>query len=153
MDEDKQLIPQDDKETALAEVKPTINLPALVEPEAVGEIMAQNLSGMEEEMRFTKLTVPGGGGLSFTVVDENGKKIPVDKIEGVIIGASPYKAWYATSFDEKKEGDSKAPDCFSSDNRTGSGCDEHNIPAGQICANCPNYEWGSKRGGKGRDCQ
>ena len=130
-----------------------INLPILVDSEYVLEVMRENLEGMGE-MRFTKISVPSGGGLSFSIIDESGKETPVTEIKGVIIHKAPVKRWYARDFEERGEGESGAPDCYSSDAIHGCGSDKYNIPAGQLCESCPKNTWGSSRkGGRGKDCQ
>lgn len=140
------------QEQSLVMVGATIDLPVLHNPDEFAEVMRENMEGMGEQ-RFDKIQMPSGGGLAFTVVDENGEETPMEKLRGVILHKQPFKAWYAKSFDEKSEDDLGIPDCFSEDNQTGSGCPKAGIPAGQECATCPKGQWGSdRRGGKGKDC-
>ena len=139
----------------VAVVEPTLNLPILVDPEMVLEVIRENLDGLGT-LRFTKISIPSGGGLSFAVEDpDTGKEIPVSEIKGVIIHKLPNKLWYGKDFDERSEGETGAPDCFSTDMVHGSGSEEYGIPAGQLCAECPKNQWGSSRkaGSRGKDCQ
>lgn len=132
--------------------EPTFNLPVLVTPEEAAMVVQENMEGLED-LRFDKVKIPSGGGLSFDVPDENGESIPYKTLEGVILHKKPFKVWYAKAFDEKEEDDIGIPDCFSDDGIYGSGCEEEGIPAEQRCADCPKGQWGSnRRGGKGKDC-
>jgi hypothetical protein len=141
---------QEEQSLAIQDV--TFDLPALVNPEEVREIIAENLEGLGQ-MKFDKIGLPSGGGISFTLIDESGEENPVKEINGVILDKSPFKAWYIRSFDEKTEEDIGVPDCFSSDGIRGSGCVEANIPEGQLCEKCPKGQWASDRkGGPGKDC-
>ena len=132
--------------------EPTFNLPALTHPQEAMEVIHENLDGMGD-MKFDKINMPSGGGIAFTIVDEDGKEEPVKEIKGVLLYKMPFKAWYVKAFDEKTDEDTGVPDCFSADMIRGSGCKEADIPEGQICRDCPKNQWGSDRkGGKGKDC-
>lgn len=131
---------------------PTIDLPLLVQREEALSVIQENLNGLGG-IRFDKIRMPAGGGLTFEVADENGNVVPVQEIRGVIIGHFPFKAWWKKLFEEKTEEDDKRPDCYSADGITGTGCPAEGIPAGQQCATCPKNAWGSdRRGGRGKDC-
>jgi hypothetical protein len=132
--------------------QPTFNLPALIDPELAKEVIAENLDGMDA-IRFDKIDMPSGGGIAFTIVDEDGKEEPVKELKGVLLDKYPFRAWYMKSFEEKGDDDLGIPDCFSSDNIHGSGCQAAGIPVDQLCATCPKGQWGSNRkGGRGKDC-
>lgn len=131
---------------------PTIDLPILTQKEEALSVIQENLAGFGK-MKFDKIRMPAGGGLTFEVADESGNAIPVQEIRGVIIDHFSFKAWWEKSFEEKTEDDDKRPDCYSADGITGTGCPEKGIPAGQKCATCPKNAWGSDRnGGRGKDC-
>ncbi len=143
---------QRENQTSVQVAEPTINLPMLSDPEGAKQIIQENLDGLGD-MKFDKIDMPSGGGISFTIIDENNKKIPLTELSGVLLHKKPFKAWYIKSFDEKDEDDIGIPDCFSEDNVHGSGCEEAGIPEGQLCKTCPKNQWGSdRRGGKGKDC-
>lgn len=135
---------------------PTFNLPILVNPEETKEIIQENMDGMGD-FRFDKIKMPSGGGIAFTVLDENGQEDAAKEIRAIILDKFPFKAWYEKSFEEKDADDSGAPDCFSSDNIHGSGYADNDgrvvIPEGQLCEQCKFGQWGSSRkGGRGKDC-
>lgn len=140
------------EQTSVQTIEPTINLPMLYSPEEASLIIQENLDGMGD-MRFDKVNMPSGGGISFTIIDEDGREIPVAELKGVMLHKKPFKAWYIKAFDEKGDEDTGRPDCFSEDNVHGSGCEGAGIPEGQLCKACPKNQWGSdRRGGKGKDC-
>lgn len=142
----------DTEQRQLAEMQATFNIPALVCPEEVKKIIAENLAGMGEQ-RFDKINMPSGGGIAFTIIDEDGKEEPAKDLKCILLDKFPFKAWYIRSFEEKGEGDIGIPDCFSADNIHGSGCREAGIPEGQLCEMCSKGQWGSNRkGGRGKDC-
>lgn len=157
MSKQQDLVAQENKntETAVAQASAqavTFNLPALTDPQEAAEIMEANMEGMGE-MRFDQIKMPSGGGISFEIIDEDGEAEPVKEIRGVILDKFPFKAWYIKSFDEKGEDDDGVPDCYSADNVHGSGCEDAEIPAGQLCKDCSKGQWNSDRkGGKGKDC-
>lgn len=137
---------------AVANVAPTIDLPILTQKEEALSVVQENLVGLGK-LKFDKIRMPAGGGLTFEVADESGNLVPVQEIRGVIIDHFPFKAWWEKSFEEKTGEDDKRPDCFSADGITGTGCPEKGIPAGQPCASCKYGAWGSdRRGGRGKDC-
>jgi hypothetical protein len=143
---------QEDNQNAVQIYEPTFNLPALTQPQEAMIVIHENLDGMGGQ-KFDKINMPSGGGISFTIVDEDGQEEPVKEIKGVILYKKPFKAWYLKSFDEKTDDDTGVPDCWSENGIHGSGCEEAGIPEGQLCKNCPKNQWGSdRRGGKGKDC-
>ncbi len=132
---------------------PTINLPILLNPEEALEVINENMEDLDTEYRFEKITVPGSGGIAFTIVDENGEPNPAKTISGIVLDKYSFKVWYKKSFDEKTDEDTGIPDCFSADCVHGSGCPAEGIPEGQLCKDCPKGQWGSARkGGPGKDC-
>lgn len=144
--------PQTAQQNAIANMTPTIDLPVLTQKEEALSVIAENLAGFGK-LKFDKIRMPAGGGLTFEVADETDAVVPVQEIRGVIIDHFPFKAWWEKSFEEKTEDDDKRPDCYSADGITGSGCPAKGIPEGQKCATCKYGAWGSdRRGGKGKDC-
>jgi hypothetical protein len=137
--------------TALAVQNPTINLPIIINHDELLEaIQVNSVDG--EKQRFDRISVPSGGGLSFTVIDENNKEMALSSFHGIILKFQPYRIWYLKKFSEKEE-DEDPIFCFSADGVAGSGCPEGKISEGQPCINCPYKQWGSDRdGGDGSDC-
>ncbi|MTI95216.1 MAG: hypothetical protein FH749_06965 [Firmicutes bacterium] len=128
----------------------TINLPALTQKEEALEVMQENLEGMEGQFKFDKVKIPSGGGISFEVVDEAGEPTPVKELKGVVVDYYPINAWWHDEF----SGEKNAPTCSSMDCKTGTGSEEHGIPAGQACAKCPKNQWGSDpKSGRGKACK
>ena len=64
------------QQAELQQTEPTINLPMLMQPEEANMIIQENLEGMGD-MKFDKINMPSGGGIAFTVVDEDGKETPL----------------------------------------------------------------------------
>lgn len=140
------------QEAGVAAYQPTINLPVLACPEEALAVIAENMEGMSN-FKFVKVNMPSGGGIAFTVIDDNGEEQPIKEIIGVLMDKWGIKVWYEKSFEEKGANDIGIPDCFSADGVTGSGCPRAGIQVGQLCATCPKNQWGSdRRGGKGKDC-
>jgi hypothetical protein len=130
--------------------KPVINLPVFERFEDIQEAIATNLEG--EMPRFDKITVPSGGGLSFSTIDDVGQEISVNNFKGVIIGFHKYYVRFTKKFSEKKEGE-QSTFCFSENRDFGTGCEEAEIEKGRTCATCPYRQKGSDRdGSQGRDC-
>lgn len=160
MDQEQALAIQEQAATnsatqALATYTPTINLPVLADQQTALEVISENLDGMGD-FKFDKIDMPGSGGITFTVIDEEGVERPVQEIKGIVLDKFPFKRWYAKSFEDKDADDIGIPDCFSADNVHGSGFSVEGkviIPAGQLCADCDRGQWGSDRkGGRGKDC-
>lgn len=148
----QQPTPAQPSQAAMANVAPTIDLPILTQKDEALSVIQENLVGFGK-LKFDKIRMPAGGGLTFEVADENGEIAPAQEIRGVIIDHFPFKAWWEKSFEEKTDDDDKRPDCYSADGITGTGCPTKGIPEGQKCANCPKGAWGSdRRGGRGKDC-
>ena len=161
--------PQQSAQVAIA--TGTFNLPIITQPKESIAIVQNNLTGFEDAVRlFSKIKMPGGGGLSFEITEEDGKPTAVTELTGIVIHAEPYNAWYEQDYDKKDENDLGIPDCSGVkrpitfvDELTGeqvtkalfvgSGCERVGIQKGQLCDNCPKGQWGSDRnGGSGKDC-
>ena len=148
----QQPVEQQPNPNAVANVAPTIDLPILTQKDEALSVIQENLTGLGK-LKFDKIRMPAGGGLTFEVADENGEVVPVQEIRGIIIDHFPFKAWWAKSFEEKTKDDDKRPDCFSADCITGKGCPAKGIPENQKCKDCPKGAWGSDRRGRGgKDC-
>jgi hypothetical protein len=130
---------------------PTINYPVLSNFQDLMEAIKTNYAEGEKQ-RIDRISVPSGGGLSFTVIDENGQEVPVANIKGTILHHQYYCIRWMKKFQDLQEGEVN-PFCFSADQVAGSGCPEMGIPAGQPCASCQFKQSGSDRnGGEGSDC-
>lgn len=137
--------------TALAVQNPTINLPIITNHEELLEAIQAN-SLDEEKQHFDRISVPSGGGLSFTTIDENNQEIALPKFRGIILHFQPYCIWFLKSYNEREEGEEPVF-CFSADKIIGCGCPEAGISEGQACTTCPKKQRGSDRnGGDGSDC-
>lgn len=143
---------------AVATYTPTINLPVLTDRNFVLEVIQENLEGLGA-LRFPKVSIPGAGGLSFTVVDaETGDETAATSITGVLLGKHAFKVWYQKSFEEKGGDDDEIVMCISVDCETGSGCQDPVtgdwlVPFGQKCETCQYNQWeSSRKGGRGKDC-
>lgn len=144
-------IAKSNENTALAVQNPTINLPIITNHDELLEAIQAN-SADGEKQRFDRISVPSGGGLSFTVVDENNQEAALAKFRGIILHFQPYCIWYLKSFSDREENEDPIF-CFSADKITGCGCPEGDILEGQSCATCPKKQRGSDRnGGDGSDC-
>ena len=80
------------------------------------------------------IKAPSGGGTTWEMTDINGEVTPTRSMEGVIIATRPYRAYYATSFDEAPN---SKPTCKSSNMIIGEG------DPGGLCAECALNVWGS----------
>lgn len=95
-------------------------------------------------------------GSTFRII-EGGGETPLEtrKLNVIIVGANPgvSKVFYAGKFTGKKDDDGGAPDCFSLD---GVRPDmDAKSKQNDLCATCPNNQWGSKvtdEGQKGKLC-
>lgn len=81
------------------------------------------------------VSVPGGGGTTYTLpgLDEEGNE--VEYFDGIIIAAQPSRAYWAQAYN----GEVNQPDCSSPDGRVGVGLFQYGSPenpTGQ-CASCP----------------
>lgn len=120
---------------------PTINLPALSNPQEVLEILQENMAGQTPE--FARVRIPSGGGIAFEVPgDDPDNPDSVKELEGVIIEHYPVNAYWANRY----SGENNAPDCSSLDGKIGQAPEGSPVPwAGgcQDCASCPFNQWGS----------
>lgn len=128
----------------------SFNLPALSDPQEAMEVMADNLAELGGNLRFDKVKIPSGGGLSFEIVDENGEEKAVTEILGVVLDHYPVNAYWEHKF----TGENNPPDCSSMDNTTGTMMIDGKSAGTRACATCPNNQWGSDpEGGKGKACK
>lgn len=128
----------------------SFNLPALSDPQEAMEVMADNLSELGGNLKFDKVKIPSGGGLSFEVIDENGEAKPVSELVGVVLDHYPVNAYWEHKF----TGENNPPDCSSMDNTTGIIMVDGKTVGTRACATCPNNQWGSDpEGGKGKACK
>lgn len=110
-------------------------------PDLKEAIMA-NFEGADE-IRFERIKMPSGGGLTFEVLDENGEIAPVPELKGIIVD----KYRVNTRWAEKFTGEVSAPLCVALDARHGVG-----DPGGD-CRTCPLNQWGSADDGRGKVCK
>lgn len=128
----------------------SFNLPALANPQEAMEIMQDNLSELGGNLRFDKVKIPSGGGLSFEIIDENGEAKPVSELVGVVLDHYPVNAYWESKF----SGESNPPNCSSMDAVTGTIMVDGKPAGTRACATCPNNQWGSDpNGGKGKACK
>lgn len=85
-------------------------LPAIPQASELRDIMAENCEGLSPQ--FEAITVPAGGGLSFTMLNDNGEPQPVVEIQAVIIDHYPARAYWSKSM---ASGTKAPPDCSSND--------------------------------------
>ena len=112
-------------------------LPALAnDPRNVIEAIAANLGGAQiNEANLTKIKVPSGGALFFSVPSLEGET-PEKALIGTIVHHKNGRAYFSKSFDDTAA-DERFPDCYSEDGTTGTGS-----PGGD-CATCPLNQFGS----------
>jgi hypothetical protein len=91
-----------------------------------------------------RVTMPSGGGLSFTVPDIDKGEKAVNEIKGIIVAYQDVRAYWQQGLDES--GGGTPPDCSSDDCRLGVG-----EPGGQ-CKQCPMAQFGTASNGKGQAC-
>lgn len=142
---------QGENDKALAPVTElSFDLPALSNPEEAMEVMADNLAELGGNLRFDKVKIPSGGGLSFEIIDENGEAKPVSELVGVVLDHYPVNAYW----EGKYTGENNPPDCSSTDNVTGVIMVDGKSTGKRACADCPHNQWGSDPdGGKGKACK
>ncbi len=106
---------------------------------------------MQEEMdglptTFTRIKMPGGGGLSFEIPGDN-PDMPevVQKLVGVIVDHHPVNAYWEGEY----SGQGNPPDCSSMDGKVGITKDGQQRP----CNSCPLNAWGSDKEGRGKACK
>jgi hypothetical protein len=128
----------------------SFNLPALSDPQEAIEVMADNLAELGGNLRFDKVKIPSGGGLSFEVIDENGEAKAVTEIIGVVLDHYPINAFW----EGKYTGENNPPDCSSMDAITGFTKEDTTFAYPIKCKDCPKNQWGSDpEGGKGKACK
>lgn len=116
------------------------------------EIMGDNLGGESLGVSdFERLRVPSGGGLAWTVTDEDGEEVPAKVVEGVIVHAHTARTYWAESIETS--GGSTPPDCYSNDGKIGIGEIPHDDKASRACATCPLNVFGSSEKGSGKACK
>ena len=115
--------------------------------------LAANIGGGIDFGGLPRISIKGS---TFRVI-EGGAETPLEtrKLNVIIVGANPgvSKVFYAGKFTGKKDEDGGAPDCFSLDGVRPDidAKDKQN----DLCATCPNNQWGSKvtdEGQKGKLC-
>jgi len=108
----------------------------------VTEGIAEELNGLN--ISLDKIIIPAGGGLAFEVPGEDPESPDSEKeVLGVIVDHYPLNSFWA----EKYTGQNVAPECFSTDSRTGIG-----TPGGE-CAKCPYNKFGSGEDGQSKACK
>ena len=128
----------------------SFNLPALSDPQEAMEVMADNLSELGGNLRFDKVKIPSGGGLSLEVIDDNGEAKPASELVGVVLDHYPINAYW----EGKYTGENNPPDCSSMDGITGFTKDDTAFEYPIKCKDCPKNQWGSDpEGGKGKACK
>ena len=96
------------------------------------------------ERDLDRVTMPLGGGLSWTVPTLEGEE-SIKSLEGIIVHWTTPRAYWRLGMEEG--GGSAPPDCFSSDGEYGTG-----DPGGD-CFSCPMNQWGSAEKGSGKACK
>lgn len=108
----------------------------------VTEGIAEELNGLN--ISLDKVKIPAGGGLAFEVPGDDPDSPDSEKeIVGVIIDHYPLNSFWP----EKYNGQNVAPECFSTDSRTGTG-----TPGGE-CLKCPYNKFGSGEDGQSKACK
>lgn len=96
---------------------------------------------------FARIAIGHGSEIFKMPPDESGNQKKPEEIQGVILDAHPYNAYWKDK--NKDDGESAPPDCFSPDGITPIGSD----PIAPKCASCPLNQFGSDPdGGKGKAC-
>lgn len=117
-----------------------------MDPEAVRELIAENLGGGFSLFDLPVITVPTGGTTFWSIPSADGP-VPVKEFEGIIAYQRPIRTYFARGLDEPGA-EKGPPDCVSFDMIHGIG-----EPGGE-CATCPMNQWGTAKGGtrKGKAC-
>lgn len=149
--QDGQALAATEQNNALAVVQElSFNLPALSDPQEAMEVMADNLAELGGNLKFDKVKIPSGGGLSFEVLDESGEEQAVTEITGVVLDHYPINAYWEHEF----TGENNPPDCSSMDSKTGTIMEDGKSIGTRSCESCPHNQWGSDpKGGKGKACK
>ncbi len=125
------------KTTAL--MKPDSYAIIKADAKQLGEVVRANLGGQNlTEFDLERVKVPGGGGLTWEIGDDESSKV----LEGIIVHWRDGCAYWEESFDSS--GGGTPPDCSSQDGLTGIG------NPGGICGKCPFNEFGSGKDAKGK---
>ena len=140
----------ENKAMEVATQESSFDLPALTNQEEAMEIMADNLAELGGNLKFDKVKMPSGGGLSFEVINEDGEAEPVKEIIGVVLDHYPINAYWESEF----TGEKNPPDCSSYDSQTGTIMMDGKEVGKRACADCPHNQWGTDpKGGKGKACK
>lgn len=106
-------------------------LATLPDPRALIETMEANLDGIQ--MQFTRISIPGAGGLAFELPGDDEQPVSVPTITGVILDHYPINAYWLNPYG----GESNPPDCVALGGQAGRGS------PGGLCQACPHNQWGS----------
>jgi hypothetical protein len=110
------------------------------------ELFEENMDDADE-FDLEGISVPGGGGLTWSIPDLNGEPVAVEELVGVIVLKGVRRAYWEKSFDET--GGGSPPDCSSLDAKRGTGYirgdDRTKEPMERSCEKCPMAQWGSKK--------
>ena len=115
---------------------------------AIADLMAENLGqdGLSVQ-DLTRIKVPSGGGLSWTVPSIEGDKLQKELL-GVIVFTQTTRTYWIESFDDT--GGGAPPDCYSPDGVTGIGMMADQVKDG-MCGNCPMSQFADD--GSGCPCK
>lgn len=132
----------------------TSNYPVLFSQEGEGsltEVLADNFGDEGfSPSDLDRLTVPSGGGLAWTIPDED----PVREVVGVVIHKQPTRSMWFKRRGEDGEEDGP-PDCYSPDAKMGVGAlgpGSESNPSG-ACETCPMNAYGTATQGEGKACK
>lgn len=115
-----------------------------INPQEVLDLLKQNMGNDRLSDRdLDRVTVPLGGGLSWSVPTLDGEDSP-KTIDGIVVHVSNPRAYWPGSLEGMG---SSPPDCSSPDGEYGFG-----DPAGE-CFYCPMNKWGSAPTGNGKACK
>lgn len=115
----------------------------------IPSVSKEVMSGIGAELEGLQISldkgkIPAGGGLAFEVPgDDPESPDSVKEITGVIIDHYPLNSYWT----EKYNGQNVAPNCYSTDSRTGTG-----NPGGD-CSKCPYNKFGSSDDGQSKACK
>lgn len=133
------VIPVTTEETSVPDTAtPTMpTLPVLQTPLAIATMDLDALKEVNEEagdvgmspFNLAKITVPGAGALTFAFTQLDGKKVPKETIEAIIVHHHAYRQYYDGPYDPTAE--PAPPLCMSWDGKVGTGS-----PGGS-CEHCP----------------
>jgi len=132
------------KETAIV---PTNEVPATKETFALSTDMnfGDELQGLK--LVYERIKVPAGGGLAYEVPGDDAESPDmVKEFKAVVLHSHPVNAFYK----EKFNGGNESPDCSSTDGKMGTDKETGEI---KQCKHCPNNQWGSGEGEKGKACK